>query len=138
MYRRDPESKAAQASRQILLSLEPGKQVFVVPFNKRATLIRINADKDQAVVQSGIFEMEIPLADLEPVAEPPDPRKDKAKPRPRPPAGARQGEPQAQPPAEASVAQPQAAPPQSEAPAAPEASSTTEEPPADAPEAITE
>ena len=32
-----------------------------------ATLIRIEESKNQAVVQSGIFELEIPLADLEPV-----------------------------------------------------------------------
>ena len=120
MYRRDPESKAAQASKQVLLSLEPGKQVFVVPFNKRATLIRINADKDQAVVQSGIFEMEIPLADLEPVAEPPDLRKDKGKPRPKP-AGEHQREPQAQPHSEAPQPQPPAAlsPPQAAEPPPP-------------------
>ncbi len=42
-----------------------------MPFHKRATLIRLNPDKDQAVVQSGIFEMEIPLADLEPIRQPP-------------------------------------------------------------------
>ena len=67
MQRRSPESKAAQQSREVLLAVEPGQQVYVVPFNKRATLIRIKDDKAHAVVQSGIFEMEIPLADLEPV-----------------------------------------------------------------------
>jgi len=67
--RRSPDSAAAKKSRQAVLTVEPGKQVFVVPFNKRATLIRLNADKDLAVVQSGIFEMEIPLADIEPVKE---------------------------------------------------------------------
>jgi len=67
--RRSPDSAAAKKSRQVLLAVEPGKQVFVVPFNKRATLIRLNAEKDLAVVQSGIFEMEIPLADIEPVRE---------------------------------------------------------------------
>ena len=66
---RRPDSRQAQAIRAAVLKLAPGRQVFVVPFHKRATLIRINADKDLAVVQSGPFEMEIPLADLEPVKE---------------------------------------------------------------------
>jgi len=69
MQRRSPDGKAARSNRDALLAVEPGQQVYVVPFNKRATLIRINADKDQAVVQSGIFEMEISLADLEPIRE---------------------------------------------------------------------
>lgn len=63
--RRSADSKAARSNLAKLLATEPGQQVFVVPFNKIATLIRIDADKNQAVVQSGIFEMEIPLADLE-------------------------------------------------------------------------
>ena len=64
--RRGRDSAAAKANRKALLETRPGEQVFVVPFNKRATLIRLNAHKDNALVQSGIFEMEIPLADLEP------------------------------------------------------------------------
>ena len=36
-----------------------------MPFGKRAKLIRINADKGNAVVLSGAFEMEIPLADID-------------------------------------------------------------------------
>ena len=68
--RRSPDSKEAIANRDKLLAAKPGDQVYVVPFHKRATLIRLNPDKDQAVVQSGIFEMEIPLADLEPVQAP--------------------------------------------------------------------
>jgi len=67
MRRRSRDSQAAKKTRQALLEAQPGSQVFVVPFNKRATLIRINAEKELAVVQSGIFEMEIPLADIEPV-----------------------------------------------------------------------
>ena len=65
--RRSADSKAAHKNLQVLLDTPPGEQVFVIPFNKRATLIRIDKDKSQATVQSGIFEMEIPLADLEPV-----------------------------------------------------------------------
>ena len=68
--RRSADSKEAIANRDKLLATKPGDQVYVVPFHKRATLIRLNPDKDQAVVQSGIFEMEIPLADLEPVQAP--------------------------------------------------------------------
>ncbi|MGA2266278.1 MAG: MutS2/Smr-associated SH3 domain-containing protein [Phycisphaerae bacterium] len=67
MRRRSPQSRDAQQSREKLLATPPGQKVFVVPFNKPATLIRINADKGQAVVQSGAFEMELPLADLEPL-----------------------------------------------------------------------
>ncbi|MGC9453791.1 MAG: endonuclease MutS2 [Phycisphaerae bacterium] len=64
---RKPDSDAARKSREQVLSAQPGEQVFVVPFNKKATLVRLDADKDHAVVQSGVFEMEIPIADLEPV-----------------------------------------------------------------------
>lgn len=53
----------------MVLGAAPGSQVFVVPFNKRATLIRINEEKELAIVQAGIFEMEVPLADVEPVRE---------------------------------------------------------------------
>ena len=69
MRRRPAQGQAAERARRELLSAEPGRHVFVVPFNKRATLIRVNAEKDQAVVQSGIFEMEIPLCDLELIRE---------------------------------------------------------------------
>ncbi len=69
MVRRSPDDQAAKANREKLLAVQPGQQVYVVPFHKRATLIRLNADKDQAVVQSGIFELEIPLADLEPIKD---------------------------------------------------------------------
>jgi len=65
--RRKTDSKAAKAARQALLQTQPGEPVYVVPFNKKATLIRLNKDKEQAVVQSGIFEMELPLSDLEPM-----------------------------------------------------------------------
>ncbi|MBS3734297.1 MAG: DNA strand exchange inhibitor protein [Phycisphaerae bacterium] len=64
---RRPDSKAARASREALRRAEPGSEVYVVPFGKRATLVRVEPDRDQAVVQSGVFEMTIGLADLEPV-----------------------------------------------------------------------
>ena len=67
MRRRTGNSQAAKKNRQALLSIQPGGQVFIVPFNKRATLIRMRPEKDLAVVQSGIFEIEVPLADLEPL-----------------------------------------------------------------------
>jgi len=69
LRRRSADSRAAQRNLQALLAVEPGEQVYVVPFHKRATVIRINPDKQHAVVQSGIFEMEIPLADLEPLRD---------------------------------------------------------------------
>jgi len=70
MPRRSPTGKTAHADRQKLLAVQPGQQVFVVPFQKRATLIRLLPDKNQAVVQSGVFELELPLADLAPIASP--------------------------------------------------------------------
>jgi hypothetical protein len=65
MRRRAADSKAAQASIEALRKAQPGQQVYVVPFNKRATLVRLNLEQDTAVVQSGIFELEVPLSDLE-------------------------------------------------------------------------
>jgi len=67
LHRRNPKSQAAQASKRKLIDATPGQQVFVVPFNKPATLIRINSDKEIATVQSGVFEIQIPLGDLEPL-----------------------------------------------------------------------
>jgi len=67
LKRRTSGSKKARAVRDAILAVQPGSQVFVVPFGKRATLIRFVVDKDLAVVQSGAFEVEIPIADLEPV-----------------------------------------------------------------------
>ena len=65
--RRQTGSKKARASRKRILATEPGAEVYVVPFGKRATLIRFILDKGLAVVQSGAFEVEIPISDLEPV-----------------------------------------------------------------------
>ncbi len=73
--------KAAQTKRDRLLALAPGDKVYVVPFHKRATLIRFQPEKDIAVVQSGIFEVEIPLTDLEPIRVEPKPQP-KKKPAP--------------------------------------------------------
>ena len=64
MHRVHPHDRDAKDNREALLATAPGQKVFVVPFNKPATLIRIKADKEHAVVQSGAFEMELPLADL--------------------------------------------------------------------------
>ena len=67
MPRRSPIGKAAKAKRNKLLSIEPGQQVYAVPFGKRATVIRIVPEKDQVVLQSGVFEVQLPLADIEPL-----------------------------------------------------------------------
>lgn len=66
---RRPDSRSAKADRDAVLKVQPGQQLYVLPFHKRATLIRFNHDKDQAVVQAGAFEMQIPIADLAPVRE---------------------------------------------------------------------
>jgi len=65
--RRRSGSKKAKASRESILATKPGSQVYVIPFGKRATLIRFIHDKDLAVVQSGAFEVQISVSDLEPV-----------------------------------------------------------------------
>jgi len=65
--RRRAGSRKARASRKAVLETAPGAQVYVVPFGKRATLIRFIPDKDLAVVQSGAFEVQIRISDLEPV-----------------------------------------------------------------------
>lgn len=70
VHHRSPDSAAARASRQAVLATAPGERLYVVPFRKQATLIRFNHDKDQAVVQAGAFEMQIPIADLEPAKKP--------------------------------------------------------------------
>jgi dsDNA-specific endonuclease/ATPase MutS2 len=67
MRRRNEKSKSAGKNRAALESAQPGDPVFVIPFNKRATLIRMDLQKQQALVQSGAFEMDLPLADIEPV-----------------------------------------------------------------------
>jgi hypothetical protein len=65
--RRQARSKKARSSRKAVLETQPGSEVYVVPFGKRATLIRFISDKDLAVVQSGAFEVQIAISDLEPV-----------------------------------------------------------------------
>jgi DNA mismatch repair protein MutS2 len=64
--RRGPEGgKKADKIRRAVLSAEPGQEVYVVPFNKRARLVRVDEEKDQATVQSGAFEMQVRLADVQ-------------------------------------------------------------------------
>ncbi|MCP4378517.1 MAG: hypothetical protein GY794_20370, partial [bacterium] len=60
-------SKKARASREAVLATKPGAELYVVPFKKRATLIRFIPDKNLAIVQSGAFEVQIPITDLEPL-----------------------------------------------------------------------
>jgi hypothetical protein len=71
---RRPESSAARVSRKAIVKLAPGQQVYVVPFHKRATLVRIIEAKDQAVVLSGAFEMTLPLSDLDIIRDQKDQR----------------------------------------------------------------
>ena len=90
MDRGKATGRAADAKRNTLMALAPGEKVYVVPFHKRATLIRFRPERDVAVVQSGIFEMEIPLTDLEPLrTRSPKPPKRREKPpaekKPKPP-----------------------------------------------------
>ena len=67
LTRRPAGSRKARSSRKSVLETKPGAEVYVVPFAKRATLIRFISDKDIAVVQSGAFEVQIAISDLEPV-----------------------------------------------------------------------
>jgi hypothetical protein len=127
IQRRRPDSVAARANSAAVLRMQPGQQVFVVPFRKRATLIRFNEAKDQAVVSAGAFEMTLPLADLEPAREREDspaeasPRQQPRPPRPKPPAPpSQQHQPQAQvTQVQAEPAQGQAEPSQPVQPASP-------------------
>ena len=82
---RNPASRQAQESRELLLKQPPGSEVYVVPFRKRARLIRIDVEKDKAVVSAGAFEMQVSLADLAPIHEGPTPNGDGSQP------GAEQG-----------------------------------------------
>jgi hypothetical protein len=68
---RNPDSRSAKESRELLLSQPAGSEVYVVPFRKRARLIRIDAEKNKAIVSAGAFEMQVALADLEPISEEP-------------------------------------------------------------------
>ena len=63
---RKPDGRAARANRKAVLETPPGEQLYIVPFRKNATLIRFEPEKDIAVLQAGAFEVEIPIADLEP------------------------------------------------------------------------
>ena len=95
MHRGDAQTRAARVANEAVLKLSPGQQVFVVPFNKRATLIRFRQDGRQAIVQSGIFEMQVPVSDLEIIRDQPPAQKEKAKDkhRSRPqPVGPSQGD----------------------------------------------
>jgi DNA mismatch repair protein MutS2 len=66
LRRRSPESAAARRSREAVKHLRPGEMVYVVPFRKRAKLLRIDEEKQLGVVLSGAFEMEVPLGEIEP------------------------------------------------------------------------
>ncbi len=65
--RRQAGTAKAERAKQKMLAAEPGQDVYVVPFRQRARLVRINEDKDTATVSAGAFEMEVALADLEPL-----------------------------------------------------------------------
>ena len=67
---RRADTRIARANRGILLQLPPKSEVYVVPLRKRASLVRIDREKDLATVQSGPFEVEVALADLEPLRGP--------------------------------------------------------------------
>ena len=86
---RNPRSRQTQMNCEAVLAVPPGEQVYVVPFRKRATLVRFNKDQTEATVQSGPIEMQVAVTDLEPVREPklepPPPKK-----RPREAADNRQ------------------------------------------------
>jgi len=106
--------RSAHGKREALLALQPGDQVYVVPFHKRATLVRLQAEKELATVQSGIFEMQVPLADLEPIRKrEPEPAKPADKPAEAPkaaePAKAEPRTPEAEAPADEPSTEPPAA-----------------------------
>ncbi|MBN1941772.1 MAG: hypothetical protein JW849_00600 [Phycisphaerae bacterium] len=65
--RRQVDDKRAQKNRAAVLATPPGERIYVIPFRAAATLIRIDEKKDLAVVSRGAFEMQVPIADCEPV-----------------------------------------------------------------------
>jgi dsDNA-specific endonuclease/ATPase MutS2 len=67
IQRRSAESKAAKRSREAVLATCPGEKIYVVPFRSAATLVRFDEKKEVAVVSRGAFEMQVPIADCEPV-----------------------------------------------------------------------
>jgi len=71
VQRRSADSRQARINRDILLKLPARSEVYVVPFHKRATLLRVDAEKNLATVLAGAFELQVPLADLEPIGKPP-------------------------------------------------------------------
>ena len=75
MPRQQPSrrKRGDQYNREKLLQTEPGGEVFVVPFDRKATLVRFDIGKGMAVVLAGNFEMQVPLADLRPVHPPAPP-----------------------------------------------------------------
>jgi hypothetical protein len=87
-------SARARANRKAVAKLAPGSDVFVVPFHKRAKLVRIDEAKDVAIVLSGAFEMQVALADVEPLTDikPRPKRKPVARPEAEPPPQAPDGE----------------------------------------------
>lgn len=64
---RDSDDKRAKQNRAGVLATKPGEKIFVVPFRSAATLLRIDEKKDVVVVSRGAFEMQIAIADCEPV-----------------------------------------------------------------------
>ncbi|MBN1554767.1 MAG: hypothetical protein JXA11_08475 [Phycisphaerae bacterium] len=65
--RRESQSKKAKQNRAAVLATPPGEKIYVVPFRAAATLVRFDEKKELAVVSRGAFEMQIPIADCEPV-----------------------------------------------------------------------
>ncbi len=66
VVRRSPDSRSAKDDRDAVLKIEPGEELYVVPFHKRGRLIRFNHERDEALVSIGAFEMQIPISDLAP------------------------------------------------------------------------
>ncbi len=60
------KGKSANSHRTAVLAVTPGEDVFVVPFNRSCTLVRIDADKDLAIVQTGAFELQVAISDIKP------------------------------------------------------------------------
>jgi len=67
---RKADSARARANRRTIAAMAPGSEVYVVPFQTRATLVRVDEAKATVTVQRGAFEMQVALADVEPVGEP--------------------------------------------------------------------
>lgn len=58
------EKVAAKPKVEIKLDFKEGEKVFVKSLNQHATVLKINKNRETAIIQAGILKMELPLGDM--------------------------------------------------------------------------